>query len=72
MHIDDLVKHPLPYVSISELADYWSVSRRYLYKQVQAGSLDAIHLGPKSCRIPKAAALEFERRRNNADCGART
>jgi len=63
MHIDDLAEHPLSYVSVSELADYWRVSRRYLYKQVQAGSLEAIYLGPKSYRIPKEAALEFERRR---------
>jgi excisionase family DNA binding protein len=62
MHIHDLATHPSPYVSISELADYWMVSRRYLYKQVRAGALDAIQIGPRSCRIAKTAALEFERR----------
>ena len=62
MHIHDLATHPSPYVSIGELADYWMVSRRYLYKQVRAGTLDAIRIGPRSCRIAKTAALEFERR----------
>jgi hypothetical protein len=38
------------------------VSRRYLYKQVRAGTLDAIRIGPRSCRIATTAALEFEKR----------
>ena len=38
------------------------VSRRYLYKQVRAGALDAIQIGPRSCRIPKTAALDFEQK----------
>jgi excisionase family DNA binding protein len=62
MHILDLATHPSAYVSIGELADYWMVSRRYLYKQVRAGTLDAIQIGPRSCRISRGAALEFERR----------
>ena len=62
MHIHDLATHPSSYVSIGELADYWMVSRRYLYKQVRAGALDAIQIGPRSCRIPTSAALDFERR----------
>lgn len=62
MHIHDLATHPSPYVSIGELADYWMVSRRYLYKQVRAGALDAIQIGPRSCRIPKTAALDFEQK----------
>ena len=62
MHIHDLETHPTQYVSVGELADYWLVSRRYLYKQVRAGTLDAIQIGPRSCRIATTAALEFERR----------
>ena len=58
MHIHDLETHPTPYVSIGDLADYWMVSRRYLYKQVRAGTLDAIQIGPRSCRIATTAALE--------------
>jgi excisionase family DNA binding protein len=61
MQINDLSTHPSTYVSVGELADYWLVSRRYLYKQVHAGKLKAIQLGPRSCRIPKTAALKFER-----------
>jgi len=62
MHIHDLATHPSAYVSVGELADYWMVSRRYLYRQVRAGTLDAIQIGPRSCRIARNAALEFERR----------
>jgi excisionase family DNA binding protein len=62
MHIHDLETHPTQYVSVGELADYWLVSRRYLYKQVRSGTLDAIQIGPRSCRIATTAALEFERR----------
>ena len=69
MHIHDLATHPSSYVSVGELADYWMVSRRYLYKQVQAGALDAIRIGPRSCRIAKTAALEFEHRSRSLDGG---
>jgi excisionase family DNA binding protein len=60
MAIQDLSSHPRVYVSVAELAAYWRVSRRYLYKQVETGALDAIRFGPRSFRISVPAALEFE------------
>lgn len=61
MAIHDLNEHPRVYVSIAELSAYWRVSRRYLHKQVEAGTLEAIKFGPRSCRISVPAALKFER-----------
>jgi excisionase family DNA binding protein len=56
-----LVDHSSPYVTISELAEYWLVSRKQIYKQIEAGTLKAIRLGPRLLRVSKQAAIEFER-----------
>jgi excisionase family DNA binding protein len=61
MAIHDLNQHPCVYVSIAQLSEYWRVSRRYLLKQVDAGTLEAIRFGPRSFRISVPAALKFER-----------
>ena len=59
--IRDLSNHPSSYVTTSELADYWLVSRKQIYKQIEAGTLKAIRLGPRLLRISTAEAREFER-----------
>jgi len=56
----DLQKHPDPYVTTSDLAFYWRVSRKQIYKQIDAGSLRAIRLGPRLLRISTAEAIRFE------------
>jgi excisionase family DNA binding protein len=38
------------------------VHRKQIYKQIEAGTLPAIRLGPRLWRIRTADALEFERR----------
>jgi excisionase family DNA binding protein len=58
--IRDLSNHPSSYVTTSELADYWLVSRKQIYKQIEAGTLKAIRLGPRLLRISTAEAREFE------------
>jgi excisionase family DNA binding protein len=58
--IQNLQTHPDPYVTIADLAAYWSVSRKQLYKQVEAGTLKALRLGPRSMRISTADARAFE------------
>jgi excisionase family DNA binding protein len=58
--VQDLATYPEPYVTIAELARYWLVSRKQLYKQVQAGTLRAVRFGPRLLRIRTATALEFE------------
>jgi excisionase family DNA binding protein len=48
-------------VTTSELARYWNVSRKQIYKQIDAGTLKAIRLGPRLLRISVAEALRFEK-----------
>jgi excisionase family DNA binding protein len=62
MPIRDLTTHPVPYVSVAELAVYWGVSRKQIYKQIDAGTLQAIRLGPRLFRIRTNVAREFEER----------
>jgi excisionase family DNA binding protein len=64
MGLQDLESHPEPYVTVAELAEYWLVGRKQIYKQIDAGTLPAIRLGPRLLRIRTADALEFERRAN--------
>lgn len=60
--IERLQEHPEPYVTVSELSEYWQVSRKLIYKQMEAGMLTAIRLGPRLLRIKTADAIEFESR----------
>jgi excisionase family DNA binding protein len=62
MSIRDLSTHPAPYVSVAELAEYWQVGRKQLYKYMDAGSLAAIRLGPRLFRIRTTDARVFEER----------
>jgi excisionase family DNA binding protein len=58
--IVQLSVHPEPYVTTSDLAEYWRVSRKQIYKQIEAGTLTAIRLGPRLLRISTAEAIRFE------------
>lgn len=62
MTIRDLSTHPVPYVSVGELASYWHISRKQIHKHIDAGSLEAIRLGPRLFRIRTSVAREFEER----------
>jgi excisionase family DNA binding protein len=46
---------------VGQLAQYWSVSRKQIYKQIEAGTLNAFRLGPRLLRIRTVDALKFER-----------
>jgi excisionase family DNA binding protein len=59
--IQDLETHPASFVTTAELAEYWLVSRKQIYKQIQARTLKAIRLGPRLLRISTADAVRFER-----------
>jgi excisionase family DNA binding protein len=61
MAIEALSTHPRPFVSIRELADYWDVSRHAIYKQIDAGTLPAVRLGPRLYRIRTIDAIDFAR-----------
>lgn len=62
MRLVDLKSHQEPYVTIAELAEYWLISRKQIYKQIDAGTLRAIRLGPRLLRIRTADAIDFENR----------
>ena len=64
MRIRDLAAHPEPYVTVAELAEYWFVSRKQIYKQIDAGTLAAIRFGPRLMRIRTTESIEFEHRAN--------
>ena len=64
VNVRDLKTHPEPYVTVAELAEYWLVGRKQIYKQIDAGTLPAIRLGPRLLRIRTADAIEFEQRAN--------
>jgi hypothetical protein len=58
--ITDLQDHSEPFVTMSELADYWRVSRKQIYKQIQAGALRTTCLAPGLLRISTVDAIRFE------------
>ena len=62
MRIHDLAAHPMSYVTIAELAEYWAVSCQQIYKRIDSGALQAIQLGSRLYRVRTTAALEYERR----------
>ena len=64
MRLKDLESHTKPYVTVAELAEYWLVGRKQIYKQIDAGTLPAIRLGPRLLRIRTSDAREFERLAN--------
>jgi excisionase family DNA binding protein len=64
VRIRDINAHPESYVTVAELAEYWLVGRKQIYKQINAGTLPAIRLGPRLMRINTADAIAFERRAN--------
>ena len=62
--LQNLKSHQAAYVTIGELAQYWRISRKQIYKQIEAGTLSAIRLGPRLLRIRTVDAIDFERRAN--------
>jgi excisionase family DNA binding protein len=70
MALTDLQSHSEPYVTVAELAEYWLVGRKQIYKQIEAGTLPAIRLGPRLLRIRTADARAFELSANMRSGGA--
>ena len=64
MAVRDLQSHSESYVTVAELAEYWLVGRKQIYKQIDAGTLPAIRLGPRLLRIRTSDARVFERSAN--------
>ena len=70
--IASLTRYKDRYVTVAQLAEYWQVSRKQIYKQIDAGLLKAIRLGPRLYRIQTADALEFEERAQMRPASSRT
>jgi excisionase family DNA binding protein len=64
--LQDLASHLATYVTVNELAEYWMISRKQIYKQIEMGYLPAIRLGPRLLRIRTIDALQFERSASSA------
>ena len=58
--ITNLAQHKDKYVTVSQLAEYWQVSRKQIYKHIDAGTLETIRLGPRLYRIRTSVAVRFE------------
>ncbi len=58
--ISNLATTQAAYVTTGELAEYWRISRRMVYKQIQAGTLRAVQFGPRLWRVKVEDAREFE------------
>ena len=61
MKIQALATHPVTFVTARELANYWLVHPRQIYRHIGSGLLPAIRVGKWRYRIPTKAAAEFER-----------
>jgi excisionase family DNA binding protein len=59
--IRDLHDHQTPYVTTAQLAKYWVMSRRQIYKEIERGALKALRLGPRLVRISTVDAIRFEK-----------
>jgi excisionase family DNA binding protein len=60
--IMDLSTHLEPYVSVAELAAYWTVSERTIYRDIDKGALRIIRVGSNGLiRIPIADARRYGR-----------
>jgi excisionase family DNA binding protein len=57
----DLRTHVSAYVTVGELAEYWAVSRRQIYRQIQSGELLALKFGPRLWRVSAESARQLER-----------
>jgi excisionase family DNA binding protein len=60
--LTDLQAYSGPFVTVSQLADYWKVSRKHVLKLIESGHLEAVRLGPKTHRVSVNSAVAFERR----------
>lgn len=60
MPIKDLDTHPAAYVTVADLAAYWAVSDRQIYRFILGGVLQAMRLGPRAFRVRTEDALKFE------------
>lgn len=59
-YIRDLATHPVVYLRPYELASHWQISPAHLLEHIRTGRLKAIRFGPRSFRIHRRDATNFE------------
>ena len=59
MHVKDLATHPEPYVSVTQLAGYWSLSRKTIYKYIKNNRLPTLRFG-RLYRVATRDAIRLE------------
>jgi excisionase family DNA binding protein len=57
--IDDLATHQAKHVTVEELAAYWSVSAKTIYRHIDKGALDVLKLPGGTIRIPIENARRY-------------
>lgn len=58
----DLSTHDERHVSVAELAEYWGVSERSIYRDIDKGALQSVRVGSGGIiRIPIEAARQYGR-----------
>lgn len=60
--IQNIASHSGEFVTVSELAHYWHVSERTIYRHILKGALTAVRIGPYGrLRLRTRDALEYGR-----------
>ena len=57
--ITDLMTHPESLVTVEELAAYWRVSERTIYRDIEKGAITVLRLPAGKIRIPITVAREY-------------
>src|SRR3990167_536114 len=58
-NIVDLMTHPESLVTVEELAAYWRVSERTIYRDIEKGAITVLRLPGGQFRIPITVAREY-------------
>lgn len=63
MPIENLATHPMPFVTVQELAEYWGVSPDTIYRDIEKGAMTPIYrVGSRGqIRIPIEVARQYGR-----------
>lgn len=60
--IVDLMTHPEVHVTVPQLAEYWKVHTRTIYRHIEKGALRVIFVGPyRAIRVPIQEARRYGR-----------
>jgi excisionase family DNA binding protein len=63
--LTDLHAYSGTFLTVSQLSEYWNVSRKHVLKLIESGDLEAVRLGPRTHRVPVHSVVDFEERHQN-------